>query len=161
LAAELLANASGEDAGILFTAGLLHDFGKLIFAGAMRAAYGKLTSGAPGNPSMLLALEKEHYQIDHAELGGELLRRWNFPPTIVGAVRFHHSPEAGGDYGRLASLITIADRLAHSMNASGVDGVEVPGLQYAFETFAFSGDQQKGHLDRLQGMLSQAEIMSL
>ena len=59
LAAEVLATTSGEDEGILFTAGLLHDFGKLIFAGAVKAAYGKLTSGVHGNPSVLLALEKE------------------------------------------------------------------------------------------------------
>lgn len=161
LAAEILANASGEDEGVLFTAGLLHDFGKLIFAGAMKADYGKLNSGAQGNTLMLLNLEKEQYGIDHAELGGQLLQRWNFPPTIVAIVRFHHSPEAGGDYARLAGLVTIADRLAHLMNASACSGVEVPGLQYAFETFAFSHDHQKIFLDRLQGMLSQAEIMSL
>src|SRR5262249_47774020 len=82
LTAELLASANGEDEGVLFTAGLLHDFGKLIFAGGMRAAYGKLASGTEGNPSTLLALEREHYQIDHAELGGLLLERWNFPPTV-------------------------------------------------------------------------------
>ncbi len=161
LAAEILANGSGEDGGILFTAGLLHDFGKLIFAGAMKAGYCKLTAGVQGNTAMLLALEKEHYQIDHAELGGELLQRWNFPPPITAAVRFHHSPEAAGDYARLAGLVTIADRLAHLMNATACSGVEVPGLQYAFEAFEFSRDQQKVYLDQLQCLLSQAEVLSL
>ena len=75
-------------------------------------------------------------------------------------MRFHHSPEAAGDYARLAGLVTIADRLSHLMKPSACQ-IDVPGLQYAFETFAFSHDHQKMYLDRLRGMLSQAKIMSL
>jgi putative nucleotidyltransferase with HDIG domain len=161
LAAELLAGACGEDEGVLFTAGLLHDFGKLIFAGALRSAYGSLTSGTHGNPAALLEVERQHCHIEHAELGGALLERWNFPVAVVSAVRFHHSPESAGDFSRVASLVTIADRLAHLMNATACSGVEVPGLSYAFETFEFSRDHQKTFLDRLRGMLNQAEIMSL
>jgi putative nucleotidyltransferase with HDIG domain len=163
LGAEVLANACGEDEGTLFTAGLLHDFGKLIFAGAMKSAYGELTSGLHGNPAALLALEKEHCGIDHAELGGALLERWNFPAAVTAAVRFHHSPEAAGEYGRLAGIVTIADRLAHLMKPTIATKMEapVPGLAHAFETFKFSHDHQKMFLERLQGLLSQAEIMSL
>ncbi len=160
LAAEVLADASGEEGGGLFTAGLLHDFGKLVFAGAEKDAYGQLTRGVQRNPAMLLSLEKEHYQIDHAELGGELLRRWNLPLNVVEAVRFHHSPEAAGDYSRVAALITIADRFSHLMYPTEDAKFEVPGLQYAFECLEFSGDHQKAYLDRLRGMLSQADIMS-
>ena len=110
---------------------------------------------------MATALEKEHYQLDHAELGGELLLRWNFPAAVVAAVRFHHSPETAGDYSGLAGLITIADCLAHIVNPATNDKAEMPGLQQAFDIWEFSSGDQKMYPNRLQGVSAQAEVMGL
>jgi putative nucleotidyltransferase with HDIG domain len=78
-----------EDA---FTAGMLHDVGKLILAAhrpdelaALLAAAG--TSGRP-----LHAIERERTGVTHAEIGAYLLTLWGLPHPIVEAVVHHHAP---------------------------------------------------------------------
>ena len=44
---------------------------------------------------------------DHAEIGGALLWRWNFPGTVVDAVALHHSPERS--LSKLASILYLAE----------------------------------------------------
>jgi HD-like signal output (HDOD) protein len=44
---------------------------------------------------------------DHAEIGGALLWRWNFPRTVVDAVALHHSPERS--VSKLASVLYLAE----------------------------------------------------
>ncbi|MSU62261.1 MAG: HDOD domain-containing protein [Pedosphaera sp.] len=113
LAAEVLATDCGEMGGPMFTAGLLHDFGKLLLAGAFEADYGRVSSQAAGDPGKLVEMERIAFLVDHAQLGGELLKRWNFPIEVEAAVRWHHSPETGDGSNRFSSIITVADTVAH------------------------------------------------
>jgi hypothetical protein len=57
--------------------------------------------------------------------------------------------------------MTIADHMAHSVNADERQGRERPGLRYALDTLGFSGDMEKAFLQRLQSVLGHAEIMAL
>src|SRR5262245_56775236 len=68
-AAEMLAADFSADRSSLFTAGLLHDFGKLVFAVAFEGRYGDLVANAKGNQEALLQREQEVFNVDHAELG--------------------------------------------------------------------------------------------
>jgi DNA-binding NarL/FixJ family response regulator len=51
--------------------------------------------------------ERREYGVDHAVIGGVLLRRWRLPQVVARAVELHHSPEAGGE----AAIICLADGL--------------------------------------------------
>jgi putative nucleotidyltransferase with HDIG domain len=89
----------GEEA---FTAGLLHDVGKLILGSTPAAAEGRLVTPAGGDP---LEVERQRFGTDHAEAGACLLEYWKFPQGLIDAVRFHHAP---GDR-RGAGLVHVAD----------------------------------------------------
>jgi HD-like signal output (HDOD) protein len=60
----------------------------------------------------------EHFVLglDHAELGGELMRRWNLPPDVVAAVSHHHQLERAAPYEQLTAVVQVGDRIAHHLS---------------------------------------------
>jgi len=90
-----------------FTAGLLHDVGRLLLAMRFRDDYWRAVGGA-GEVEAVDRLETESLGIDHTEVGSWVLEAWNLPPTIVELVAQHHAPTPRPG---LAGLLAIADRL--------------------------------------------------
>ena len=78
-----------EDA---FTAGLLHDVGKLVLAGAFPEEYSQMGRDAQTLNVEAVVQERDVFGVDHAEVGGYLLGLWGLPPAVVEAVAFHHFP---------------------------------------------------------------------
>jgi len=113
--AQLMARKLGDDATLVFTAALLHDIGKIILAQALESVYPKLVRETEINQQSLLEAERKILGAQHAEVGARLLERWKFPPNIVSAVWFHHTPKGAGIHQRLASYIYMADMIAHFM----------------------------------------------
>ncbi len=92
----------------LFTVGLLHDFGKIVFL--QRGYY---TGGIDGPSTMAdLAAEEMDSGISHAEMGAYVAERWNLPEAIVDALIGHHLPSKARDMS-LAVTVHISDVIAH------------------------------------------------
>jgi HD-like signal output (HDOD) protein len=106
----------GLDAGALFTAGILHDIGRL-------ALYG------PGDTAFLddLRAETARFGVNHAVAGGVACRAFELPQSLCEGVRLHHVAffvemedlDAAVDDIRLALALGLADRLAHSLGEGG------------------------------------------
>ena len=107
------ARAQGEDDSIVFTAGLLHDIGKIILSEALKKNYDDLLAEAKNTDTPLLDIERKILGVDHAQVGGRLLDRWKFPANMVAAVWFHHTPRAAGEHERLASYLNFGNVIAH------------------------------------------------
>jgi len=76
----------------LFACGLLGQIGRLGLACVHPERYSKLLDSRPdGRPSTLLRLEREHFGIDHNDLGAALLDDWGIPEALVAAVRCHET----------------------------------------------------------------------
>lgn len=90
-----------------FTAGLLHDVGRLVLAMRFRDDYWNAVGGTT-ETEPVDALERQAFGIDHAEVGAWMLEAWALPPAIVEAVRVHH-----GTSGRTTGpgLLALTDRL--------------------------------------------------
>src|SRR5665213_550641 len=103
VSASVIAERAGESKAVAFTAGLLHDMGKLITASVERERYAELFETAKMQGIVFNRAEQSALETNHAELGGELMHRWNLPLEIVAAVRYHHDLESAPSYGRLTA----------------------------------------------------------
>lgn len=112
LASQLIARRVGENENQVFTAALLHDIGKTILSNSLNAAYSKVIKETEMNGQSLLELETKLFGINHAELGGQLLQHWKFPPNIVSAVWFHHSPKGANAHYKLASIVYLGNMIS-------------------------------------------------
>jgi HD-like signal output (HDOD) protein len=72
-----------------FTAGLLHDIGKLVLAACLPDSFPQEHA-----QPMTLEQERESFGATHAEVGAYLLGLWGLPDAAVEAARLHHAPLA-------------------------------------------------------------------
>jgi putative nucleotidyltransferase with HDIG domain len=110
---KFIAEDIGEDANILFTAGLLHDIGRVVLAEAKGAEYGQLFNQAMSAGLNPTEREKSAYGFTHAEVGACLMESWKLPALLVQAVRFHHQPAAAGAAKKTAAGVCVGNALAH------------------------------------------------
>ena len=113
VAARIIARELNGDEAVAFTAGLLHDIGKLVLSTALEGAYTEVTAKTEGEKLSFLEAEKSILGVDHAEVGGRLLTRWSFPQNLISAVRHHHDPVQARPDEVLASYVHLGDLLAH------------------------------------------------
>ncbi len=139
-AAQMIAKGIRADAGLFFTAGLLHDIGKLILAEAFRNDYIELQRDPKIVGRTLMELERASFGLDHAEVGARLLERWQFSPQFVASVRFHHDPgaAAGTDAAQFAACLSVADALAHSLAPDEGEPVSEADQQEALKALGMS-----------------------
>jgi putative nucleotidyltransferase with HDIG domain len=102
--------ARGEiDSTDCYVAGLLHDFGKVVFAQFMATEFLKALAHAADSGCPLYLAEQEFIGADHAYVGALLAKRWQFAEPLVNCIRNHHeegaAPSAMIDCLRMADII--------------------------------------------------------
>ena len=103
----LAARLRAGDPDEAFTAGVLHDVGRLILAMRFREEYWQ-SVGSAGEAEAIERKEAVTLGVDHAEVGGWILEAWSLPPAIVETVRSHHAGDARPG---VPGLLAVADRL--------------------------------------------------
>lgn len=86
---EQLSTREADDA---FTAGLLHDVGKLILAASLPNEYQRVLAESKAQHIPVWQAEERTFGASHAEVGAYLLGLWGLPTSIVEAVAWHHRP---------------------------------------------------------------------
>lgn len=112
VAAGVIAKAVAENPDSAFIAGLLHDVGKIALASAQGVRYQALAREIKIQGGSLSQAEKKNFGFDHSEVGSRLLERWDLPPEVVLAVRYHHNLTGAADSGRLTATVVLANMLA-------------------------------------------------
>ncbi|HEY1189079.1 MAG TPA: HDOD domain-containing protein [Gemmata sp.] len=108
-------NAAGDLGfrGEEFTAGLLHDIGRVIMCVRAPAAFASLDPLTFQEDGSVLAREREAIKFDHCEVGVRFARANQLPATVTNAILNHHFPQAERDFPLLVSLTAAADDLAN------------------------------------------------
>jgi HD-like signal output (HDOD) protein/ActR/RegA family two-component response regulator len=102
-----------------FTAGLLHDIGKLVLLAQMPKEYSAILETVEKKQGMLAAAEKEQFGCTHADLGAYLMSIWGLPHPLIHAVAYHDHPSESVEK-RFSSLTAVhgADAVVSSTNGS-------------------------------------------
>ena len=120
------------DPELYFVLGLIHDIGRLVFYLKLpeeSAELFKLYDKQEGRS--LLSLEEEYFGFHHGELAGELLTRWEFPDSLVEAVRYHHDPPRGNLHFTDAAVVNMADFVVHALDIGNSGERLIPPFQRA------------------------------
>jgi putative nucleotidyltransferase with HDIG domain len=125
LATEALAKVMGRAApDWAFTAGLLHDIGKIVLGTFVEIDAKPILAMAYELHVPFDESERRLLGLDHAETGAAVLEGWKLPPEIVQAVRWHHRPDEAGEARLCADWIHCADVLCMSQGlGAGMDGL--------------------------------------
>jgi HD-like signal output (HDOD) protein len=97
-----------------YTAGLLHDVGRLGLLLAYPNEYAELLRHAGRNALELLDLEHQVLGLDHCEAGRLLAEHWNLPPDFRIVAARHHDPQGHAEVD-LLTLVHLGCRLADSL----------------------------------------------
>ncbi len=126
VAARVLAQKLGRNQEEAFTAGLLHDIGRLVLDAYFHDSFLKILDLAAQDDCPLATAEKKALGMDHAEIGYEVARQWKFPLPVQLAIRGHHDPDASSS--ELTDLVHLANVLAHGLEIGNSGYDQVPPL---------------------------------
>lgn len=128
----------------MFMCGLLHDFGKLILDSLFHEEFLKALLLAEKEEVTLMAAENKILGFNHSGVGGLVLKKWSFPPSIVKAVEFHHFPVENPGAFRTASIIHVADYLCRRIGIGSGGDTVLPVLDpKAFELTDLTSEKIK------------------
>ena len=110
LVSEALADFSGAvPSDIAYTAGLLHDIGKVVLDQKMAAMYPLFYRRIHEDGIDMTVVEREEFGMDHTETGERLARDWSLPDNLIEAISFHHDPEKATVDPKLSHVVYLAD----------------------------------------------------
>lgn len=119
---------------IFFLAGLLHDIGRLIIFQDFPAHAREILAQAAEHPGLAHHIEREILGIDHAELGGLLMKKWKLSAALENACSYHYMPMESQDP-LLPAVVHVADIVATAMYFGNSGEYYVPPLvEEAWET---------------------------
>lgn len=104
------------NAGV-FTAGLLHDTGKIFLMEHFPKLYNEVYGIAVKHGIPVVEAEEEKYELNHAMIGKIVATRWNLPLTLTQAITCHHQPISATEAVSLAAVTGLADYLHHRVAA--------------------------------------------
>lgn len=103
----------GTDPADCYIAGLLHDFGKVVFAQYLPEEFKAALELAKQEHIPLNLAEQRIFGIDHTLAGAMLAERWQFPKALTDTIRVHHS--CADDASTLQCSLFVANQISKQL----------------------------------------------
>lgn len=100
-----------------YTAGLLHDIGKVVLDQYVTGVYPLFYRNLMEHNRDIIAVERKLLGTDHIAVGHALARRWDFPAPLINCIRSHHHPDPNAPHSELAAIVYLADVLMSRFNS--------------------------------------------
>ena len=160
MTAESLANFTGRvPADIAYTAGLLHDIGKVVLDQYISQVTPFFYRRTQVDGMDLIDVEHEAFGVSHDEAGGLLAEQWSLPENLTDAIRYHHQPEKSVVNPDLTHHVYLADLLmSRFMAGQELERLDTKSLGPRLERIGIQPEQFPVIVDRMpRGMLVEAE----
>ena len=123
--AEKIAHFTGAaEPSTAYTAGLLHDIGKVVLDQNIASAYPLFYRRINREDELSTQVEEDLFGIDHTVIGSKLADMWAFPESLKDCIACHHEPEKAPQHTRLVHIVYLADLLMARFNT----GLELEGM---------------------------------
>jgi len=128
-----------------YIAGLLHDFGKVVFAQFMPTEFKEALALSGEQGTSLHAAEQKIIGADHSLVGAMLVEKWQFPESLTDTIRHHHSEISPENI--VQSCLFVADQISKKLSMGNSGNLQVEELPPALiELF---GSDMDGIIARL------------
>ncbi|NDY72654.1 diguanylate cyclase [Desulfobacter hydrogenophilus] len=115
-----------------YTAGLLHDVGKIFLDLQGHQSYGEFIKNLSESTDLVIEKERSEIGIGHDDIGAFFCTRWQLPENLVLAVKYHHqSFENHGlaeEEKQLIAIVSMADFLCWTQGMGSFDFIRPPIL---------------------------------
>ena len=115
-----------------YTAGLLHDVGKIFLDLNGVKDYGDFIRRLSESTDLVIEKERQELGLGHDDIGAFFCTRWQLPDTLVLAVKYHHQPfehhDLTDEEKKLISIVSMADFLCWTQGMGSFDFIRPPIL---------------------------------
>ncbi len=168
-ARELAQEVRFSDPGACFTAGLLHDMGKIALAKLSPDKVVATVETMRSDGVSLEVAEKQHGVMPHDRVGSRLARLWKFPAGLVTPIEQHHTvhrtevrERLGPHLRTITEIVAAADHLSLACQAPFERvAFEEDGERDAAELFSRNGLAalaQRQLIDRTRAQLERSRL---
>lgn len=146
---------------IAFTAGLLHDIGKLILTIYIQEVGLFILKKIEQGNLTYRELEEKIIGFDHATVGGFIAQQWNLPNDLVEVITNHHTPELAHNQQQLTAVVHVANGLTNLLGvAESVDSFLNPLQQQALNLLHMTDQDLELAMAELGDLLSDPTLFS-
>ncbi|MCK5198059.1 MAG: HDOD domain-containing protein, partial [Spirochaetales bacterium] len=97
-----------------YVGGILHDMGKIIFADIHPKLLEKINNFCIEKELQRDLFEDLSAGLNHAEIGGLVAEKWNFPKSLIESIRYHHEPQqCSKEYQDVVYTVYLANSIAN------------------------------------------------
>ncbi len=108
------------DPDTLYTAGLLHDLGKLFIASFRPLTWAAIRNLRDTEGLTDVEAEDRYWGVDHAVIAAHVLSYWNLPDCLTEPISWHHQPKLASTCKQAAAILYTADGLLHSRDEDAI-----------------------------------------
>jgi len=102
----------------VFTAGLLHDIGKIILDEYFHDEFARSFQLSKEKNIPMIDAEKEILGVNHAQIGGWIAEKWRLPSNLIDPIIYHHKPRRSFNHKVLTSLVNLANTFSKATDKS-------------------------------------------
>ena len=140
-----------------FSAGLLHDIGKIILEQFSNDDYVPVLKAAKDQGLPLVVVERAILGMSHADVSGMLVDKWQMPNELKGPIVNHHSPMEDKASQDMACIVHYANHLCHVKGSGCMDNETYAPLAKDVEALLGLGIAEELLLEELEKHIQEAE----
>ncbi len=153
----LMTNCVPSD--IAYTAGLLHDIGKVVLDQQMGQAFPFFYRSIQTDNKNLFAAEKETFGITHDDAGAMLAKHWDLPDNLIDTIKNHHNPENSDSDGVLSSTVYLADLImSRFLVGQEMERLDADPLKKSIDTIGLKGTKFSNIIEKIPGQIFQLPV---
>jgi putative nucleotidyltransferase with HDIG domain len=97
-----------------FVVGLLHDIGKVVLSQYFTELFCGVWKSVKGDGLSFYEAEQNLIPVNHAQIGGHLAKKWQFPVSLIDTITHHHAIRKSVSNLSQLTIVHTADTIANN-----------------------------------------------